>query len=265
MSAVPLRAIRGRTRAQRLSRLDEAFAFLEARRWATLPEPLFVDVGFGESLVTTRESASRLLLHNSSTRVIAVEADPVRADRARAEAIGSDLEVLEGGFDLPLGEREADLVRVMNVLRLYREEEVPQAHELLGRRLRRGGLLIEGTSDARGSVLTAHFIRRRAEGLFREALIFCTDFTRGSAPLVFRDWMPRDLRRRIKPGHPVHAFLLRWTEVWNTVRKGYPPAGGFRVACEELARIEPGLDARLAEQGICVWRPPAGVPLGAAG
>ena len=102
------------------------------------------------------------------------------------------------------------VVRAMNVLRGYREEEVDEIHAALGAGLVEGGLLLEGSTDTEGHVTVVWVLRKRAAALVREALLFHTDFTRGFSPWLFRDWLPRDLRRRAQPGTAIHSMLAAW-------------------------------------------------------
>ena len=115
----------------------------------------------------------------------------------------------------------------MNILRQYRPEDVETAHAELGRALLPGGLVVEGSTDTRGGITVAYLLRRTPEGLAREALLFHTDFHQGFAPLLFRDWLPRDLRRRVQPEEPIHDFFAAWTEPGT--RRGSTARGSPRA------------------------------------
>jgi hypothetical protein len=124
---------------------------------------------------------------------------------------------------------------------------------------------VEGSADPAGSITVAHLLRREEQGLSREALLFHTDFVHGFAPLLFRDWLPRDLRRRVRPGEPIHAFLEQWTAAWKSVREAHATAGpaeAFLRSAEALARSVEGIDTDgwLLEHGYLRWRPTQGVP-----
>lgn len=41
---------------------------------------------------------------------------------------------------------------------------------------------------------------------------------RGFAPIMFRDWLPRDIRRKAQPGTPIRELLDAWTEAIDEVR-----------------------------------------------
>ena len=130
----------------------------------------------------------------------------------RKAATSTEVELLEGDFATCATLGPTAVVRAMNVLRGYREDEVPAIHRALGAALVEGGLLLEGSTDTEGHVTVAGLHRRRGDRLVREALLFHTDFTRGFSPWLFRDWLPRDLRRRALPGTAMHALLTRWDE-----------------------------------------------------
>ncbi|MFP2933500.1 methylase, partial [Pyxidicoccus sp. 3LG] len=214
------------------------------------------------------ESAEAFRALHPELPVIGVELD---AERALAAAPHADARThfRQGGFELPLGPEEpARLVRAMNLLRQGPPERVPEVHRTLGRYLLPGGLLVEGSSDPTGAVMTAHLLRRgpalEDAAPFREALLFHTDFSLGFAPVQLRDWLPRDLRRRVHPGEPIHAFFSEWTEAWRQARaEGHTaPPDAFREAAVRLAARADGVDtdAWLLEQGYLIWSPKDGVP-----
>ena len=244
-----LDALLVRTEGPLLSRSDGAWA-----------RAAFVDVGFGEHPATTLESAAAFRSLNPALHVVGVDLDAGRVLAARAHA-NALTEFREGGFALPLRpEEQARLVRVMNVLRAYPAEAVPQAHAVLGAHVLPGGLVVEGSTDTPGRVLVAHLLRRAEAGLVREGLVFHTDFRRGFAPRLFRDWLPRDLRRRVKPGEPIFDFLAAWEDAWAPVRG--EPRAAFRASVEGLAGRVQGVsvDGWMLDAGYLLWRPPGGVP-----
>ncbi len=262
---------RGRTSRGRLRALDAYLCHRErellTRRDGPWGRAVFADVGFGEHPWTTLESAEAFRALQPELPVIGVELD---AERARAAGAHADARThfRQGGFELPLGADEpARLVRAMNLLRQGPPERVPDVHRTLGRYLLPSGLLVEGSTDPTGAVLTAHLLRRGADGteplLTREALLFHTDFSHGFAPLLFRDWLPRDLRRRVRPGEPIHAFFSEWVAAWEQARvAGHtPPPDAFREAALRLAARMGDVEADpwLALQGYLVWRPHGGV------
>ncbi len=175
-------------------------------------------MGIGHEPWTTLE-----LARIAAARLIAIDIDARRVARARAQGIDARV------ASLTLGER-AILVRAMNVLR--GQPALEDAHATLASSLADGGMLLEGTSDAAGAVLTAWVIRPPA---MRERLLFLTDFTRGFAPALFWDHLPRDLRRDAKPGTPIRDLLDRWTKAFADRAPGSSPSEVFRASASAIA------------------------------
>ena len=262
---------RGRTSPGRLRALDAYLVHREpemlSRRAGPWARAVFVDVGFGEHPWTTLESAEAFRALHPELPVIGVELDAERARAAEAHA-DARTHFRQGGFELPLGEDEpARLVRAMNLLRQGPPERVPEVHRTLGRYLLPSGLLVEGSADPTGAILTAHLLRRAPDGaeplLTREALLLHTDFRHGFAPLLFRDWLPRDLRRRVRPGEPIHAFFSEWGAAWGEARAAghTAPHDAFRESTLRLSARTGDVetDAWLLSQGYLIWSPEGGV------
>ena len=264
----PERRTRGRTSRSRLRALDTYLYQCERplleRQDGAWREAAFLDVGFGEHPWTTLESAEAFRELNPTLPVIGVEAD---AGRAAAAAGHEDAltRFRHGGFDWAItAGQPARLVRAMNILRQYRPEQVEPAHAELGRALLPGGLVVEGSTDTRGGITVAYLLRQGPEELSREALLFHTDFHQGFAPLLFRDWLPRDWRRRVQPGAPLHTFFEAWTQAWSQAREhgAREPADSFRESVRLLATTQQGVSTEpwLLERGYLRWQPPGGVP-----
>lgn len=131
---------------------------------------------------------------------------------------------------------------------------VARATALIG-----GGVAVEGSANPSGDVVSAHLLRRVGDSVRREALMFHTSFAEGFAPVLFRDWLPRDLRRRAKPGEWVFEFFARWTQAWEAVRTADAKAS-FVASVAELSRRGEPVDVALASEGFLVWTPDGGVP-----
>ncbi|MCA9568156.1 MAG: methylase [Myxococcales bacterium] len=236
---------RRKTRPGRLRQLDAL-----VRAWA--PEVLdpeaphlrgapVVDLGIGAQPWTTLELVEAV----APLEVVGVDIAPIVVERARAyERPG--LTFLSGSFDLPV---QARLVRVMNVLRDLVAAEVPDAHRRIGASVLDGGLVIEGSCGPTGEAGVAHALRKRDGTLVREALLFWLDGTKGTAPLAFRDRLPRDLRGDKR--HPAMALLHRWQAAYLALAP----------SDDRLARAAATADASLHVRGPgFVWAPPDGVP-----
>lgn len=155
-----------------------------------------IDFGFGLSAVTTQEW--RAALSDARVRVVGVE-------RALPAERSPGVELVQGGFETCATLGPASVVRAMNVLRGSREDEVAPARAALLAALEPDGLVLEGSSDTEGHLFALSLLQRG-----HEELLFFTDFSRGFSPWLFRDWLPRHLRRSVKPGTPIHELLTRW-------------------------------------------------------
>jgi hypothetical protein len=166
---------------------------------------VIVDFGYGESPVTTEEWARSL----PGLEVIGIEklSPSPRGGEGRGEGYPT---LLSGDVSTLASVGPTAIVRAMNVLRGYREEEVPALHQALAAGLIDGGLLIEGSTDTEGHVTVVWLLRKKGTTLVRESLLFHTDFSRGFSPWLFRDWLPRDLRRSARPGTAIYALLSEW-------------------------------------------------------
>lgn len=213
--------MRSRTRAGRLAHLDTWLLHEQAQLLAR--GGLVLDVGFGDSPVTVYEMAAALRARYPSLEVCGLEREPSRVP----------MPPWPEGVSLRVGAAlgPALVVRAMNVLRGYPEAAAAALQCQFGEVLVEGGLLLEGSSDTDGHVLTCHLKRRRGEVLEAEGLLVFSDLQRGFSPWQLRDWLPRDLRRGVKPGSPVHALLTAWND--------FIEQSGAR---EPAARFAAGLD-----------------------
>lgn len=237
--------MRARTRPGRLAVID---------RWLSIHErPLLaaghtvIDFGFGATPVTTLEWALAV-----RASVIGIEQDLALFEAARRTH--PTLRLVHGSFDTLPALGPVSVVRAMNVLRGYPAAAVASAHHALAAPLVDGGVLIEGSCDTSGQVTVAHVLRRRGAEVLREALLFHTTFERGFSPWLFRDWLPRDLRRSTTPGTPVFEFLTRWHAAFEATRG--PVEARFAQSLAPLPALSPW------EPGGARWAPLGGVPLG---
>jgi hypothetical protein len=271
---------RGKTRRGRLARLDALILHREralfARNDGEYEDACVIDVGVGEEPHTTLELAASLATLATRRKLIGVEIDRERFERARRVVIDTTdlrehVELRHGGagFALPLEHGERALwVRAMNLLRGYSEDAACVAHATLATSLVPGGVLVEGSGSPEGGVLCAHLLRRgESDGaLHREALFFVTDFSQGFAPQIFRDRLPRDLRKHAKFGGVLHPFFEGWQASFVEARghTGQAPRTLFEESARRLAMRVEGVeqDEGAWGQGVMVWRPFGGVPRG---
>jgi SAM-dependent methyltransferase len=237
-AATPLdRVTRGTTARHRLRRVDR---WLLAARPGLVRRPglVAVDLGFGATPVTTVELAGRLHRVNPGARVIGLEIDP---DRVAVAAAGArpGVEFARGGFDL--AGHSADLVRAMNVLRQYDEDDVPRAWQAMTARLRPGGVVVEGTCDERGRL--GAWVALGPAG--PASLTLAVDLARPPDAVAAR--LPKALIHRNVPGTGVHALLAGLAARWerHAGLAAFGPATRFAAAAADLRTAGwPVLDGR---------------------
>jgi hypothetical protein len=207
---------RGKTAPNRLRKTDTflALAFPEFVRH--MPG-LYVDLGYGAYPVTSVETLERLRRLNPALGLLGVEIDPQRV--AEAQRFARDrLEFRLGGFNLPLqaGER-AGLIRAFNVLRQYDEGAVRDALAALSASLTPGGLIIEGTCDPTGRLMTFNLFRKET-ALERSALVFAPSLRAGFAPRQLQAVLPKNFVHHAGPGGPIDQFFAAWHKHWQAAR-----------------------------------------------
>ena len=221
------KATRGNTQANRLRIADQWYLALHRK---TSHPPLFVDVGFGKVADTSVRFHERLCGSEEGWELLAVDMDPARVAAAQASFAQANRRFIVQGFDLPVlrptstddapkdgkFSPKADLIRALNVLRQYSSEQCADVHQELGAALVEHGLLLEGTSDPSGDLLSFHAFSRRGAELVREALVFGVSGRCDFGPWQLRDVLPQDLRRRALPG----TWLWRFFSAWNAAAKG---------------------------------------------
>jgi hypothetical protein len=227
---------RGKTAPNRLRPTDTYLALCHAEFLRTLPG-LYVDLGYGETPRTTLESAARLRRLNPDQEFLGVEIDPARVAAAQYAA-GPGMAFRLGGFNLPLrgGERAA-LIRAMNVLRQYPENEYRPAIEILARHLCEEGLLLEGTSDPTGRGMAFNTYRRTRAELTYEGLVFFARLRRPFGPRELQAVLPKNLIHHAEPGGPLDRFFGDWEACWRLAVRRAPqnPRHGFLLAARDLA------------------------------
>ncbi len=225
---------RGKTARDRWRRLDTWIAREPALRLAT--NPLYIDFGFGAEPSATVETYRRLSAFTPGLRVLGVEIDADRVGNASAMSIPGRLEFRFGGFDLPMapGER-ASVVRAINVLRGCDERGHHDAVNRLGRALRDGGVLLEGTGSPTGRLLAVNLYRRRGARVIREGLLLAPNPAREWTPRELLAVLPRDLIDHGGPGTWLDDFFERWDKFLAAARERRADArAAFAAAAREL-------------------------------
>lgn len=196
--------------------------------------PLVVDLGFGASPATTVEMFTRLRALNPAIRVRGLEIEPERVELARsAEREGLSFGL--GGFELEVPTPPA-AVRLFNVLRQYRAEDVERIWSLLTARLAPGGFVVEGTCDEVGRRATWVTLERQGP----VALTLSTHLATLGAPSDLAERLPKALIHRNVPGERIHAFFQAADAAWAQSSAVAP--FGLRQRWRYMA-------ARLAEGG----------------
>lgn len=249
---------RGKTAPNRLRKTDTflAVAYPEFVRHMS---GLFVDLGYGFYPVTSVETMRRLRRINLSLQVLGVEIDPQRvADAQPFSEPGLSFRL--GGFNLPLhpGER-ASVIRAFNVLRQYDEAAVAGALEALAGALTPGGLIIEGTSDPLGRLLTFNLFEKQSGALVRKGLVLAPAQQAGFEPRQFQAVLPKNFIHHAEPGGPIDRFFADWHAAWQHARgQAREPRQVFALAALRLAdHYHYGLDRRsaLLRRGFLVLGP----------
>jgi hypothetical protein len=233
---------RGTTHRNRLRRMDRWIAAVHGRALRAAEDPAVVDLGYGAAPWTAVELLVRLRAVEPRTEVTGVEIDPTRVAAAVAyERAG--LRFLHGGFEIPLpGGRRPVLIRAANVLRQYREDEVPAAWARLCARLAPGGLLVEGTCDEIGRRHV--WVTLGPEG--PRTVTFAARLASLGRPSDLAERLPKALIHRNVPGEPVHAFLRDFDRAWASAAS-YAPLGARQrwiSAVRDVAADWPVVDDR---------------------
>ncbi|MBW8872506.1 MAG: class I SAM-dependent methyltransferase [Leifsonia sp.] len=212
---------RGTTNTNRLRRVDRWIAAQPELRRAA--DAVVVDLGYGASGVTALELHQRLSKVRPDVEVVGLEIDPGRVRTAteqleavRAGRTGFDakarIRFALGGFEVPLdGGRKAAVIRAFNVLRQYREDDVPAAWDRMRARLQPQGLLVEGTCDEIGRI--SSWVALDAQG--PRSLTVSLRLRELEAPSIVAERLPKALIHRNVPGERVHAFLSDLDRLWR--------------------------------------------------
>lgn len=239
MVSIDEKKTRGKTRPGRLRYVDTWLRWRIEQGWG--PDDV-VDLGPGEHAWTTLELTRAL---PSTASIYAVDNDPVRCENLRHEARGR-FSVIEGGFDLG-GVGPVDLIRAMNVFRQYPIEQALPGYRLLASHLRAGGQLLVGSCDSGGDIGSFWVYGSDADPA---ALVVWTSGADGFAPIQFRDWLPRDIRRADPGESPFLELEPVWRAAWERVRAEVEsPQAAFDASIEAL-----GDGATLVAPGLAQFR-----------
>ncbi len=221
---------RGTTNPNRLRRVDRYIASLGVTRKIGA---VVVDLGFGASPITAVELHERLSAKNKTVRVVGVEIDRERVERAKA-ATKPRLDFLVGGFETPLpsGLNSADVIRAFNVLRQYNEDEVSAAWAQMQSRLSQDGLLVEGTCDEIGR-LSSWVTLDRIQPLWFTISLKLSALDK---PSQVAERLPKALIHRNVPGERIHDYLAALDRAWalHAPLSAFSAAQRWRATCETM-------------------------------
>ncbi len=256
---------RGKTARNRLRRVDIYLLLTESsllrRKYAQANRAFYVDLGYGAEPFTTLESAERLRTANPHLPVLGVEIEPDRVAAARPFEDDQTFFRL-GGFNIPLESGESvRLIRAFNVLRQYEEDQVLDAHLMMGKSLLPGGLVIEGTSDPFGRVWVANLLRKEeAEPgrVFHEGVLFSTNFHLGFDPSIFQPVLPKNYIHRMVEGEEIFLFLEAWKAAARDMIaiRSFGLRQWFAASAARLSESGYYIDLRpqLLRRGFLLWR-----------
>jgi len=223
----PLGAVtRGTTNPNRLRRVDSFIAHRCRELLLDAADPLVVDLGYGATPITAIELRQRLAAAvRADVAVAGLEIDPVRVADAHRFAAPPYLTFRRGGFEL--GGLRPAVVRAMNVLRQYDEDEVPAAWRAM---TASGALLVEGTCDELGRIATwAVVASGRPLTLTLSARLSDLDH-----PATFAERLPKALIHHNVPGAGVHRLLLDLGHAWDASAGPFGPRQRWLAAVRRL-------------------------------
>ncbi|GAA5032916.1 class I SAM-dependent methyltransferase [Microbacterium fluvii] len=213
---------RGTTGTNRLRRVDRWIARQPALLRAA--DPLVIDLGYGASGVTALELHARLARARPDVEVRGLEIDPARVARAAHQlddvragrtAFAPDARVSFGlgGFEVPVpGGRRPAVIRAFNVLRQYDESDVPAAWGSMSARLAPDGVLVEGTCDELGRIMT--WVQIDPDAVPRTFSVSLR-LTELDHPSIAAERLPKALIHRNVPGERIHDFFTALDAEWH--------------------------------------------------
>ena len=141
-----------------------------------------------------------------------------------------------------------------------RSEVIP-TWERMSRYVLPGGLLVEGTSNPTGAILSTNILRRTETRWAQEALVFYTNFHLGFDPLEFQTILPKNYIHRMLPSEPIFDFFEAWKAATaeSAPMRNFGLRQWFTSSAEGLSRR--GYRVRLLKKwlnrGFLVWDNPA--------
>ena len=224
------RITRGTTGTNRLRRIDRWIATLPALR--STADPLVVDLGYGASATTSLELHERLSAIRKDVEVIGIEIDPERVRHANERA-KPGVSFRLGGFEVPLPrDRQPVVIRALNVLRQYNEDEVLENWNRMSARLQPAGTLVEGTCSELGRVCSWVAITKDGP----QSLTISLRLPELEWPSIVAERLPKALIHRNVPGERVHELMTALDRHWqyNAALASFGPSQRWIAAVTAL-------------------------------
>ena len=231
------RITRGTTAPNRLRRIDRWILNYECSWLRTLDRPIVVDLGYGATPITAVELRNRLHKHVSENiQVVGIEIDPARVEQAQ-ELSDKSLSFIQGGFEVPTVKPVA-LIRALNVLRQYEENEVVPAWQKMSKNLLPGGLIIDGTCDEIGRRAVWVAVRKSSDGqIAPESLTISMHLQTLEKPSDIAPRLPKILIHHNVDGEKIHGVLQQLDDAWNKTASAQTfGARQHWIAAMELAK-----------------------------
>ena len=201
---------RGTTNPNRLRRVDSWIAWKYGDALRALDSALIVDLGYGESPITTLELAKRIRQAAPTTHVVGLEIDRERVTSAKRFE-SEQVTFRDGGFELA-GVKHPFLVRAFNVLRQYPESEVQGAWQEMSKHLHPQGAIIDGTCDELGRLATWLEITKGGP----QALTVSLRLQGLKDPIESAERLPKALIHHNAPGEAIHEFYQDLQRAWQS-------------------------------------------------
>ncbi len=207
---------RGTTNPNRLRRIDRHLVEVHAGLLRDAGDPLLIDLGYGETPITAVELHARVRAVRADASVVGLEIDPSRV-AAALPATTDGLSFARGGFELA-GLRPL-VVRALNVLRQYTEQDAAEAWVTMRDGLQDKGILLEGTCDEVGR--RAAWVTLDATGPL--SLTLAAHVQTLERPSDLAERLPKALIHHNVPGQPIHQLLRALDTAWAVSA----PVGAF--------------------------------------
>ncbi|ETO33044.1 hypothetical protein RFI_04061 [Reticulomyxa filosa] len=258
----------GKTHINRLRRIDVLLTKQFSYLFDPYPliSPVVVDIGYGDSPITTLEMANAIHSQNKEVEVVGCEIDGKRVRFAKSfvENLVSSatmastqqqfsrvntnkMNFYQCGFEFlshvskkkneEKSQQKVVLIRCMNVLRqFYDESNVKNIHQTLCQQLCDNGILCEGTSNKFGSYWCVNLLNSRCQCV---AIVFGCNLKRDKGlktdhfhPKNWQPFLPKNLIHRVnnEKGDDtiIYDFFTEWRQSYEEMKFSLHIYGNIR-------------------------------------